>query len=165
MVEGLCAQLGGSMHIDSRPGGGTKVTLCLPVASWPTARTPSSASSVASPGRGRILLVDDEPLVRLGTAETLREEGFEVEEADCAETALTLAPFDRFDCVVTDYLMPGMNGVELARRLHADRPALPILLLSGYADLEAFSALPYISKPCFGDDLSRAIAGLMADGS
>ena len=86
----------------------------------------------------------------------------DVEEADSAETALTLAPFDRFDCVVTDYLMPGMNGVELARRLHAEHPALPILLLSGYADLEAFSALPYVSKPCFGDDLTRAITGLMA---
>ena len=162
MVEGLTAQLGGSMHITSRPGGGTTVTLCLPIASRPTAHPPATASLVATPGRGRILLVDDEPLVRLGTAEMLRDEGYEVDEADSAETALALGPFDRFDCVVTDYLMPGMNGVELANRLHADRPGLPILLLSGYADLEAFSALPYVSKPCFGDDLTRAISQLMA---
>ena len=108
-----------------------------------------------------ILVVDDEPLVRLGTAEMLRDEGYEVEEADSAETALALGPFDRFDCVVTDYLMPGLNGVELARRLQATRPALPILLLSGYADLEAFNALPYLSKPCFGDELTRAIGALM----
>jgi PAS domain S-box-containing protein len=162
MVEGLCAQLGGSLHIESRPGHGTAVTLCLPVASRPAPRVPAAASPVATPGRGRILVVDDEPLVRLGTAETLRDEGFEVEEADSAETALSLAPFDRFDCVVTDYLMPGMNGVELARLLKADRPSLPVLLLSGYADLEAFSALPYVSKPCFGDELTGAITGLMA---
>ena len=47
-----------------------------------------------------------------------------------AEAALALGPFDRFDCVVTDYLMPGQNGVELAHRLHTEHPALPILLLS-----------------------------------
>lgn len=162
MVEGLTAQLGGSMHIDSRPGGGTKVTLCLPVA---RRASPPNASADALPEvhhRGRILVVDDEPLVRLGTAEMLRDEGYEVEEADSAETALALGPFDRFDCVVTDFLMPGLNGVELAQRLHTDRTALPILLLSGYADLEAFKALPYLSKPCFGDDLTRAVAGLIA---
>ncbi|MDP3674134.1 MAG: PAS domain-containing protein [Novosphingobium sp.] len=162
MVEGLCAQLGGSMHIDSRPGGGTKVTLCLPISARVAAQPAVAVLPAATLQRGRILLVDDEPLVRLGTAESLRDEGFEVEEADSAETALTLAPFDRFDCVVTDYLMPGMNGVELAQRLQVEHPALPILLLSGYADLEAFSALPFVSKPCFGDDLTRAITGLMA---
>ena len=161
MVEGLTAQLGGSMHIDSRPGGGTTVTLCLPVAR--RASVPSAPAVVLPEAqhRGRILVVDDEPLVRLGTAEMLRDEGYEVEEADSAETALALGPFDRFDCVVTDYLMPGLNGVELAHKIHATCPALPILLLSGYADLEAFSALPYLSKPCFGNDLTRAIGALM----
>ena len=161
MVEGLTAQLGGSMHIDSRPGGGTTVTLCLPVARRASAPMTPLTTSPQTHGKGRLLVVDDEPLVRLGTAEMLRDEGYEVDEADSAEAALALGPFDRFDCVVTDYLMPGLNGVELAHRLHAERPALPILLLSGYADLEAFSALPYLSKPCFGADLARAIAALM----
>ena len=164
MVEGLTAQLGGSMHITSQPGGGTTVTLCLPVAHRSvSAVEPLAVSSVTS-GKGRLLVVDDEPLVRLGTAEMLRDEGYEVDEADCAETALGFAPFDRFACVVTDYLMPGLNGVELANRIKADRPTLPILLLSGFADLEAFSALPYVSKPCFGEDLARAVAELIATG-
>ena len=162
MVEGLTAQLGGSLHIDSRPGGGTTVTLCLPVARRASIPATPAAALPEAPHRGCILVVDDEPLVRLGTAELLRDEGYDVEEADSAETALALVPFDRFDCVVTDYLMPGLNGVELAARLHTERPALPILLLSGYADLEAFSALPYLSKPCFGDDLARAVARLIA---
>ena len=162
MVEGLTAQLGGSMHITSRPGGGTTVTLCLPVARRASAPIAPSVATPDSPRRGHILVVDDEPLVRLGTAELLRDEGYEVDEADSAESALAFAPFERFDCVVTDYLMPGLNGVELAHRIRADRPALPILLLSGYADLEAFSALPYLSKPCFGDDLARAVAQLIA---
>ena len=61
---------------------------------------------------------------------------------------------------IADYLMPGLNGVELARRLRAERPELPILLLSGYADPEAFSELPYLTKPCFGDDLVKAVIGL-----
>ena len=161
MVEGLTAQLGGSMHIDSQPGGGTTVTLCLPVARRASAPIAPAVAMPEVQHRGRILVVDDEPLVRLGTAEMLRDEGYEVEEADSAETALELGPFDRFDCVVTDYLMPGLNGVELAHRLQATRPALPILLLSGYANLEAFSALPYLSKPCFGDDLTRAIGALV----
>ena len=162
MVEGLTAQLGGSLHIDSRPGGGTTVTLCLPVARRASAPVAPPIVSPQAHGKGLILVVDDEPLVRMGTAELLRDEGYEVDEAESAETALALGPFGRFDCVVTDYLMPGMNGVELAHRLHTERPALPILLLSGYADLEAFSALPYLSKPCFGDDLARAVAGLIA---
>lgn len=164
MVEGLTAQLGGSMHITSQPGGGTTVTLCLPVAHRPVSPSAPIAVSPTTSGKGRLLVVDDEPIVRLGTAEMLRDEGYEVDEADCAETALGFAPFDRFACVVTDYLMPGLNGVELAHRIKADRPALPILLLSGYADLEAFSALPYVSKPCFGDDLARAVAELIAAG-
>ena len=164
MVEGLTAQLGGSMHITSQPGGGTTVTLCLPVAHRAVAMIAPIVVSPEANGKGRLLVVDDEPLVRLGTAEMLRDEGYEVDEADCAETALAFAPFDCFDCVVTDYLMPGLNGVELAHRIKADRPTLPILLLSGYADLEAFRALPYVSKPCFGDDLARAVAELIAVG-
>ena len=112
--------------------------------------------------RKRILIVEDDADIAEILRLHLRDEGYEVDEADSAEAALALGPFDRFDCVVTDYLMPGMNGVELAHRLHTERPALPILLLSGYADLEAFSALPYLSKPCFGDDLARAVAGLIA---
>jgi PAS domain S-box-containing protein len=162
MVEGLTAQLGGSMHITSRPGEGTTVTLCLPVARRASVPAAPIVVSPEASGKGRLLVVDDEPLVRLGTAELLRDEGYEVDEADSAESALTFAPFDRFACVVTDYLMPGLNGVELAHRLRADCPTLPILLLSGYADLEAFSELPYLSKPCFGDDLARAVSQLIA---
>ncbi|QGN54796.1 PAS domain S-box protein [Novosphingobium sp. Gsoil 351] len=163
MVEGLTAQLGGSLHIDSRPGGGTTVTLCLPVAGGVSAPLAPPLASPGAGGKGCILVVDDEPLVRMGTAELLRDEGYEVDEAESAEAALALGSFDRFACVVTDYLMPGMNGVELAARIQLARPALPILLLSGYADPGAFSALPYLSKPCFGDDLARAVGTLLAD--
>ena len=161
MVEGLTAQLGGSLRIASRPGAGTTVTLSLPAAAVrPTIGTPSGAPRSGAASRGRILLVDDEPLVRMGTAETLRDEGYEVDEADDAEAAQALAGRSAYDCVITDFLMPGLNGVELARRLRAERPTLPILLLSGYADPEAFSELPYLTKPCFGDDLVRAVEDL-----
>ena len=164
MVEGLTAQLGGSLRIASAPDEGTTVTLCLPAAAVrPAAGTPSGEPRPGAASRGRILLVDDEPLVRMGTAEMLRDEGYEVDEADDADAAQALVGQAPYDCVITDYLMPGLNGVELARRLRAGRPGLPILLLSGYADLEAFSELPYLTKPCFGDDLVRAVEQL-ADG-
>ncbi|MCA1661977.1 MAG: PAS domain S-box protein [Novosphingobium sp.] len=163
MVEGLTAQLGGSLRIASRPGEGTTVTLALPAAAVrPAARAEPGAAPPESSARGRILLVDDEPLVRLGTAETLREEGFEVDEADDGDAAIALAAGNAYACVITDYLMPGLNGVELARRLREQWPGLPILLLSGYADPEAFSELPYLTKPCFAADLLQAIAGLSA---
>ena len=161
MVEGLTAQLGGSLRIASQPGEGTTVTLCLPAAGVkPAALSRPGAPRLDTVTRGRVLLVDDEPLVRLGTAETLRDEGYEVDEADDGDAAIALAAQTAYDCVITDYLMPGLNGVELARRLRAERPELPILLLSGYADPEAFSELPYLTKPCFGDDLVKAVAGL-----
>ncbi|HUQ14205.1 MAG TPA: PAS domain-containing protein [Novosphingobium sp.] len=167
MVEGLTAQLGGTMRIASRIGEGTTVTLRLPA----TARLPEAASgtplaALASGTRGRVLLIDDEPLVRMGTAEALRDCGFEVVEAASGEEALALADdAGKFACVVTDYLMPGIDGVELARRLRRREPTLPIMLLSGYAELDAFgSELPYLGKPALADELTRMIAGLIDRG-
>jgi CheY-like chemotaxis protein len=110
-----------------------------------------------------VLLVDDEPLVRLATADALADEGFAVAEAASGEDALALLEADpAFDCVVTDYLMPGLNGVDLARRLRERHPRLPVMLLSGYAELDAFgSELPYLAKPCLTEALARMIGELI----
>jgi CheY-like chemotaxis protein len=171
MVEGLTAQLGGTMEIASSVGRGTTVTLRLPATARAAAVARVASAPVATGTRGRVLLVDDEPLVRMGTAEALRDCGFEVDEAASGEEALELAfagagPALGFACVVTDYLMPGINGVELARRLREQAPNLPIMLLSGYAELDAFgSELPYLAKPCRADDLARTIAALIDHGA
>jgi CheY-like chemotaxis protein len=110
-----------------------------------------------------VLIVDDEALVRLSTADALSDEGFAVSEADSAEEALSMLASDaRFDCVITDYLMPGMNGVDLARLVGERFPRLPVVLLSGYAELDAFgSDLPYLAKPCPTATLVRTISGLL----
>lgn len=82
----------------------------------------------------RLLLVDDEPGLRMTLAANLELEGFEVIEAESAEKALALAESDgRFDVVLTDVRMPGMTGVELFRKLKPLRPGLPVILMTAFA--------------------------------
>ena len=164
MVDGLTAQLGGTMEIESEPGVGTTVRLRLPAsAGHVAAGLVSATGEVADDSlRGHVLLVEDEPLVRMATAELLRDSGFEVSEAASAEAALALFETGgQFDCMVTDHLMPGITGVELARKLRTSHPSLPVMLLSGYAELDSFgSELPFMSKPYRADDLVAKVSAL-----
>jgi CheY-like chemotaxis protein len=110
----------------------------------------------------RILLVDDEDLVREGTAEMLRELGHDVHCAAGGAEALTLlAGPVKADVVVTDFKMPQMDGAELASRIRAHRPELPVLLITGYtgASEHAFD-LPRLSKPFGMYELADALAAL-----
>ena len=164
MAHGLAAQLGGALTIDSAPGKGTAVTLWLPVSAEPagTAETNAPVPSLR-PGRGLALLVDDEDLVRMSTADMLIDLGFEVVEAASAEAALQLmvegtAP----DLLVTDHLMPGLSGVELAREARRLNPALPVLVVSGYAELEGLAPdLARLTKPFRNAELAASLASLL----
>lgn len=81
-----------------------------------------------------ILLVDDDLLVRSGTAEMLDDAGHHIVEAGSADEALLILAADKsFDLVITDNCMPGMSGTDLIARVRADEPELPILLITGYA--------------------------------
>ena len=164
MVDGLTAQLGGTMSIESEPGVGTTVLLRLPASIDHLASAAAGAVEAVAGCEAchDVLLVEDEPLVRMATAELLRDAGFEVTEAASAEAALALFEAGAaFDCVVTDHLMPGITGVELARILRASHPGLPVMLLSGYAELDSFgSELPYLGKPYRADDLIAKVAAL-----
>lgn len=165
MVHGLAAQSGGAFRLVSEIGRGTTASLLLPIAA-----EPASLVSVFDQGKstfrgtGTVLLVDDEELVRLSVADTLREFGFKVVEAASASGALAqLGKGLRPDVLVTDHMMPGMTGASLARQARRDLPDLPVLLITGYANLrnEESQGLDVLGKPFRQVDLALRIATLI----
>ncbi|MDB5698814.1 MAG: chemotaxis protein CheY [Alphaproteobacteria bacterium] len=161
MVHGLASQLGGAMKIASKPGLGTTVSLYLPIdsAERDTRRAPKQAE--VAPGAGTVLLVDDEELVRNSTAEMLRELGYRVSEAASAQEALVKLRQQAPDYLVTDHLMPGMSGTDLAQLVASEFPATRTLIVSGYADLEGISpTIPRLAKPFRQVQLRAALQAL-----
>ena len=115
--------------------------------------------------RGTALLVDDEQLVRMSTADMLTDLGYEVVEANSAEEALTLLR-DGLEpsLVVTDHLMPGMTGAQLARLLKSERTELPVLIISGYAEAEGVDQdVVRLTKPFRSVELAERLAALQAN--
>ncbi|RYY63735.1 MAG: response regulator, partial [Comamonadaceae bacterium] len=165
MVHGLALQLGGALAIRSQPGQGTQVEFWLPLGATAT-QVPAGAPAPAldRAARGTALLVDDEELVRMSTAAMLGELGYAVVEAASAEEALRLVTRgDGIDLLVTDHLMPGMSGVELIRAVRGARPAMPVLLVSGYAEVEGVAAdIPRLAKPFRQDELASSLEAINA---
>lgn len=165
MVHGLALQLDGGLTITSRLGEGTVVDLWFPISS---VMADEQAGSVREPaggaGLGTALLVDDEEMVRMSTADMLTDLGYDVIEASSGEEALRLIDDGlQTDLVVTDHLMPGMTGVELARVLRARRPSLPLLIISGYADEDGMDpSFARLTKPFRNSELTASLAE-MAD--
>lgn len=162
MAHGLTAQLGGALTIQSKQGLGTNIELWLPISA--VAADIGEVSALASLDRadGLVLLVDDEEVVRISTADMLEDLGYEVRQADSAEAALTLVDQGLVpDLLVTDHLMPGMSGVDLARALRDRFSALPVLIVSGYAEAEGIAPdLPRLTKPFRSAELEAFIARL-----
>jgi signal transduction histidine kinase/CheY-like chemotaxis protein len=170
MVHGLAAQLGGSLTIDSVPDQGTTVSLWLPLSGAAVGcenLSVDAAGPAAPMSRGTVLLVDDEELVRMSTADMLIDLGYVVVEAATAHEALQLVLRGlKPDLLVTDHLMPGMNGAQLARALKADRPELPVLIVSGYAEAEGVDAdLPRLTKPFRNAELAASLSTLSPGGA
>jgi signal transduction histidine kinase/ActR/RegA family two-component response regulator len=167
MVHGLAAQLGGGFEITSAPGEGTRVDLYLPVADDKAPSQPRPAvEAVRTMGRRlSVLLIDDEELVRTATAEMIRDLGHSVVEASGAAEAL--ARLDQglsVDTVVTDYMMPGMDGGELARRIVQTHPKTPVLLITGYTGpTEDMVDLPRLAKPFGQAEIAAALEDLFAN--
>lgn len=166
MVHGFATQSGGALVLSSQPGKGTTAELWLPrtterAGSIETAARVFPAAEYPPMGSLRILLVDDDPLVIEGTRAMLEELGHcPAAVAASAEEALAILHKDAaFDLLLTDHLMPGMSGVQLAARVHAIYPALPILLASGYAEFDELSIItcPRLRKPYNLNDLSMAL--------
>jgi CheY-like chemotaxis protein len=162
MAHGLASQLGGALTIQSKPGFGTNVELWLPQADTaPLARRATNAAEPTT-GKGTVLLVDDEDLVRLSTADMLIEAGYDVLEASSAEEALRLLACGTTpDIVVTDHLMPGMSGTDLAMALRGERPSIKVLIISGYAETVGITPhLPRLTKPFRSAELATALMAL-----
>ena len=163
MVHGLVSQLGGAMTLTSEPTLGTKVELFLPVSAQPAvSEADSNRSTTELPSAGLVLLVDDEATVRISTADMLTDLGFEVVEAASAGEALKLLEGGlRADMLLTDHLMPGMTGTELAREALERWPDCPVLLISGFAEAEGVAPdLPRLTKPFRQAELAEMIATL-----
>ncbi len=161
MAHGLASQLGGALAISSKPGLGTRVELWLPT-SADTPSTPRLASArPANPApAGRVLLVDDETLARETTAAMLTDMGYTVIEAANGEDALLIIDSERpIDLLITDHLMPGMTGAELARIFLTRRPGIPALIITGYAEAIPLE-VPHLTKPFRLTDLAESLAGL-----
>ena len=167
MVHGLAAQLGGAFVLTSTPRKGTRADLYLPVADSTAQTLQRDALVPLRPLRPlEVLLIDDEELVREGTAEMLRDLGHTVHEAEGgAEALMRLADGLQVDAVISDYMMPRMNGAELARRLGELRPDLPVLIITGYAGSELELRLPQLAKPFRQADLAAALEALVSPGN
>jgi signal transduction histidine kinase/CheY-like chemotaxis protein len=164
MVHGFANQSGGTFTLTSRPGDGTKAELCLPVSLEPAAATVRDRRS-AGPAMAahKVLVVDDEPLVRMVTADMLADMGHQVLEAENGVEALRLlGEHSDIDAVVTDFTMPQMTGAELAREMHERHADLPILLITGFAGEDLDQALPQLLKPFRQEDLAEAMERLLS---
>lgn len=165
MVHGLAAQSGGALLLDSVLGEGTIAELWLPAAATAAdAEQEEEIAAIADTPAATILLVDDEDLVRSGTAELLADLGHRVVEARSAGEALELLRSGvAADLVITDYLMPGMNGAELATAIRSRLPSVPILLATGYANLAGhqMADLPLLTKPFRQKEVAARLAELL----
>jgi signal transduction histidine kinase/CheY-like chemotaxis protein len=166
-VFGVAKQSGGGVRIDSAPGAGASVRVFLPrTASLPQSEGGEAPEPHAAAGNDlRVLLVDDDSAVREVTAGILQDLGYRVVEAGSGGAALDL--LDRqaeVDLLLVDFAMPGMNGAEVAREVHARRPDLPILFVTGYADTEALAAAGddgILRKPFMEKELAAKLRSVL----
>lgn len=165
-VYGFVSQVGGAVDVESQPGEGTRVILFLPAAEV-QAQQPAAAAEADTGGVApglRILLVEDDDAVRAVTESLLIDLGCRVESAVNGAEALRRLERDApFDLVLSDIVMPGgVSGVELARKVRADRPDLPVVLTTGYggdklADAQEAEAWPILRKPFRAEQLSAIV--------
>lgn len=175
-VYGLVKLNGGWIGLRSEPGEGTEVEVLLPpsVAEATPPDTAEREAPVAPAGAGaRILVVEDEDAVRAIVSRTLERLGYDVLTADRAEAALDLDPatIRSLSLVVSDVVMPGMSGLDLADQLFQLRPELPVLFMSGYTERSANlvadlrDGRQFIAKPFTPNALGVKVAEILAAAS
>jgi CheY-like chemotaxis protein len=165
-VQGLAMQSGGGFMLASEIGRGTTAFLWLPLATEAAELAETEEIGIAAaPRQACVLLVDDEELVRETAALELRELGYQVIEANSAAAALEqISQGLRPDLLVTDHIMPGGTGAQLAHELRRIMRSLPVLMITGYAgsNPELLKGFDVIAKPYRLNDLSTRVAELVA---
>lgn len=165
MVHGLAQQLGGGLHLRSKPGEGTTAELLLPVAPPGTLSEDKERVERSSEPPRRVLAVDDDALVLMNVSSMLEDLGFHVREAASGTEALRLLEeHGSFDLLITDHAMPKMTGAQLIEYVREQWPELPVIVASGYADIPGgFPAgVPRLAKPFGQDELAEAIGVAMS---
>ncbi len=173
-VYGIVKQSEGYIRVVSAPGEGTTFTVYLPAAEReePETKEDQQETGREDPeGNWTILLAEDEEMVRDLAVEIFREAGYTVLDAGNGTAALAISDSHEgcIDLLVTDMVMPGMNGIELARRVCDSRPGIPVLFMSGYAedakerlgDLDERRA--FLQKPITPTKLSRKVREILSE--
>ena len=175
-VYGIVKQTGGQVFVDSVVGEGTKFTIMIPQhqadGTEEVRKAEPMDSSVAADttGAGTVLLVEDEDAVRLFSARALRAKGYKMLEARTGEAALELlgAVDDIIDLMITDAVMPEMDGPTLIKEMRDNRPDLPVICISGYAEetfrekLGASDDIHFLPKPFSLDQLAGKVKDVMS---
>jgi PAS domain S-box-containing protein len=175
-VLGVAQQLGGGVRIETKIGAGTTVKVFLPrIGGIAAGKSVAAArahhrAEAQSRRTGGILLVDDDDDVRAVTAAMLLDAGHTVIEADSGNVALQCLDREQphVDLLIADIAMPGMSGGELARAARQSRPELPILFISGFADLAAHDegiTGMVLQKPFHGEELNAKVAEALAQAA
>jgi signal transduction histidine kinase len=172
-VYGVVRESGGLMVIDSEPGQGTTVRLILPAGTPPYVLTDDKSlpeatlSGIRAREQTRVLIVDDDRLVRRFMTDSLRSLQYHVTDAENGEQALAAMANERFDLLLVDFAMPGMNGADVARAARNRQPGIRVLMVSGYADSAAIEAAigtaRQLRKPFDLAELGAAVAETLAD--
>ncbi len=170
LVHGIMRDHRGSVELESQPGVGTTVHCLIPLLDRAAAARPDGREPVRRGKGERVLYLDDEPsLVSIGRRQ-IESLGYTVHAFNDPASALAAfrAASDKFDVVVTDYLMPGMSGLEFARALQELRPGIPIVMLSGFVgdftheELERGGVVEVLQKPVSYESLADALGNWVA---
>jgi CheY-like chemotaxis protein len=167
-VYGIARQSGGTTRIFSEIGKGTTIEIWLPLVDGAHAESIDAANveQIARGRREKVLVIDDDPDVRrfiVGCLETLN---YDVTEADHGEAGLARLAIDNPQLLIVDFAMPGLNGAQVAAEARRQRPDLPVILVTGYADAQAVERVvgpeSILRKPFkvekLADSMRRALA-------